>query len=89
MPPTATRGRSIQATKRRKPLYNLYHILNHFNLFGGAYLGSGAAHDRSTAEAAQALAQAALTIGSSCFCNSPDWYISVMMSLPPTNSPAI
>ena len=23
----------------RKPLYNLYHILNHFNLFGGAYLG--------------------------------------------------
>lgn len=25
--------------ERRKPLYNLYHILNHFNLFGGAYLG--------------------------------------------------
>jgi fructosamine-3-kinase len=23
--------------KRRKPLYNLYHILNHFNLFGGGY----------------------------------------------------
>ncbi len=23
----------------RKPLYNLYHILNHFNLFGGSYLG--------------------------------------------------
>ncbi len=23
----------------RKPLYNLYHILNHYNLFGGAYLG--------------------------------------------------
>ncbi len=23
----------------RKPLYNLYHVLNHFNLFGGAYLG--------------------------------------------------
>ena len=23
----------------RKPLYNLYHILNHFNLFGNAYLG--------------------------------------------------
>lgn len=23
----------------RKPLYNLYHILNHFNLFGGAYGG--------------------------------------------------
>jgi fructosamine-3-kinase len=22
----------------RKPLYNLYHILNHFNLFGGGYL---------------------------------------------------
>ena len=22
---------------RRKPLYNLYHILNHFNLFGGGY----------------------------------------------------
>lgn len=25
--------------ERRKPLYNLYHILNHFNLFGDAYLG--------------------------------------------------
>jgi fructosamine-3-kinase len=24
--------------KRRKILYNLYHILNHFNLFGGGYL---------------------------------------------------
>lgn len=23
----------------RKPLYNLYHVLNHFNLFGNAYLG--------------------------------------------------
>ncbi len=23
----------------RKPLYNLYHILNHFNLFGGSYAG--------------------------------------------------
>lgn len=22
---------------QRKPLYNLYHILNHFNLFGGHY----------------------------------------------------
>lgn len=28
--------------ERRKPLYNLYHILNHFNLFGGAYLGQAA-----------------------------------------------
>lgn len=25
--------------ERRKPLYNLYHVLNHFNLFGAAYLG--------------------------------------------------
>lgn len=25
--------------ERRKPLYNLYHVLNHFNLFGNAYLG--------------------------------------------------
>jgi len=24
--------------EQRKPLYNLYHILNHFNLFGGGYL---------------------------------------------------
>jgi fructosamine-3-kinase len=24
--------------QRRKPLYNLYHILNHYNLFGGSYL---------------------------------------------------
>jgi protein-ribulosamine 3-kinase len=23
----------------RKPLYNLYHVLNHFNLFGASYLG--------------------------------------------------
>ena len=23
----------------RKPLYNLYHVLNHLNLFGGRYLG--------------------------------------------------
>lgn len=23
----------------RKPLYQLYHVLNHYNLFGGAYLG--------------------------------------------------
>ncbi len=28
--------------RHRKPLYNLYHILNHFNLFGGGY-GSQAA----------------------------------------------
>ncbi|MBD2299302.1 MULTISPECIES: fructosamine kinase family protein [Nostocales] len=26
-----------QGYERRKTLYNLYHILNHFNLFGGAY----------------------------------------------------
>ncbi|MBE9042073.1 fructosamine kinase family protein, partial [Oscillatoriales cyanobacterium LEGE 11467] len=25
--------------ERRKPLYNLYHVLNHFNLFGGGYAG--------------------------------------------------
>jgi len=25
--------------ERRKPLYNLYHILNHYNMFGAAYLG--------------------------------------------------
>jgi fructosamine-3-kinase len=25
--------------RRRKPLYNLYHLLNHLNLFGGGYLG--------------------------------------------------
>ena len=24
--------------ERRKPLYNLYHLLNHLNLFGGSYL---------------------------------------------------
>ena len=23
--------------QRRKPLYNLYHALNHYNLFGGGY----------------------------------------------------
>jgi protein-ribulosamine 3-kinase len=25
--------------ERRKPMYNLYHLVNHLNLFGGAYLG--------------------------------------------------
>jgi fructosamine-3-kinase len=25
--------------RRREPLYQLYHVLNHLNLFGGAYLG--------------------------------------------------
>jgi fructosamine-3-kinase len=24
--------------ERRRPLYNLYHVLNHANLFGGGYL---------------------------------------------------
>ena len=24
--------------QRRKPLYNLYHLLNHLNLFGGGYV---------------------------------------------------
>lgn len=28
-----------QGYETRKTLYNLYHVLNHFNLFGGAYLG--------------------------------------------------
>lgn len=23
--------------ERRRPLYNLYHLLNHLNLFGGGY----------------------------------------------------
>jgi fructosamine-3-kinase len=25
--------------RQRYPLYNLYHLLNHLNLFGGGYLG--------------------------------------------------
>jgi fructosamine-3-kinase len=28
-----------QGYRVRRTLYNLYHILNHLNLFGGAYLG--------------------------------------------------
>ena len=31
------RGRSMRGFKRRVDLYNLYHVLNHFNLFGGGY----------------------------------------------------
>ncbi len=27
----------------RRTLYNLYHVLNHFNLFGGGYLGQAEA----------------------------------------------
>ncbi|NIQ02800.1 MAG: fructosamine kinase family protein, partial [Nitrospinaceae bacterium] len=26
--------------EERKSIYNLYHLLNHLNLFGGSYLGS-------------------------------------------------
>ncbi len=29
--------------RQRKPLYQLYHLLNHLNLFGGGYLGSSRA----------------------------------------------
>jgi protein-ribulosamine 3-kinase len=37
--------------KTRKTLYNLYHILNHLNLFGGGYLGqAGGMIDRLLAE---------------------------------------
>jgi protein-ribulosamine 3-kinase len=28
-----------QGYERRRPLYNLYHLLNHLNLFGAGYLG--------------------------------------------------
>lgn len=35
--------------ERRVPLYNLYHLLNHFNLFGGAYRGQVLATLRSLA----------------------------------------
>ena len=31
----------------RKPLYNLYHVLNHLNLFGRAYLGEAGRMARS------------------------------------------
>ncbi|MBV2094615.1 MAG: fructosamine kinase family protein, partial [Candidatus Thiodiazotropha sp. (ex Codakia orbicularis)] len=35
----------------RKILYNLYHILNHLNLFGGGYLGQASSMiDRLLAE---------------------------------------
>jgi len=27
-----------EGVKQRQGLYNLYHVLNHFNLFGGSYL---------------------------------------------------
>ena len=29
--------------KKRRPLYEIYHIMNHYNLFGGGYLWQ--AHD--------------------------------------------
>ncbi|MEM9244476.1 MAG: fructosamine kinase family protein, partial [Cyanobacteria bacterium P01_F01_bin.153] len=32
---------------QRKTLYNLYHILNHFNLFGGGYSSQASAMARS------------------------------------------
>lgn len=40
-----------QAAGTRSTLYNLYHVLNHYNLFGGEYLvGAGAMIDRLLAE---------------------------------------
>ena len=30
--------------QNRKPLYDAYHQLNHYNLFGGGYLGSARRH---------------------------------------------
>jgi fructosamine-3-kinase len=40
-----------QAAGTRSTLYNLYHVLNHFNLFGGDYLGkAGAMIDHLLAE---------------------------------------
>jgi fructosamine-3-kinase len=40
-----------QAAGTRRTLYNLYHVLNHFNLFGGDYLTkAGAMTDRLLAE---------------------------------------
>lgn len=38
--------------ERRKPVYNLYHILNHLNLFGRSYLGQA---ERLTAQLAREL----------------------------------
>ena len=63
-----------QGYEQRKHLYNLYHLLNHLNLFGGGYLG-------------QVKVDAYAFSVSRSFCSSPDWYISRMMSEPPTNSP--
>ena len=37
------------AAGTRRTLYNLYHVLNHYNLFGGGYAAQAAAHDRVAA----------------------------------------
>jgi fructosamine-3-kinase len=29
----------VPSFRQRFPIYNLYHLLNHLNLFGGSYLG--------------------------------------------------
>ncbi len=47
-----------QAAGSRRGLYNLYHVLNHANLFGGAYAGAGAFDDRSPAGGAGPLRSA-------------------------------
>jgi fructosamine-3-kinase len=36
-PPRSTQLRHSFPTRRSSDLYNLYHVLNHFNLFGGGY----------------------------------------------------
>ncbi len=36
--PTRKHSRSMRATRGESTLYNLYHLLNHLNLFGGGYL---------------------------------------------------
>ena len=45
------RGRSRRVLTLRFDLYNLYHVLNHLNLFGGGYRGQAEALiDRLLAE---------------------------------------
>jgi fructosamine-3-kinase len=40
--------------ERRLPLYQLYHVLNHLNLFGGAYLDRSLALVRTLIRSVQA-----------------------------------
>ena len=50
-----------QAAGTRRTLYNLYHVLNHFNLFGGGYGRQAEGDDRQAARRIGCLRKGSVT----------------------------